>query len=125
MAETKLYNQDGKITCDKDILYSIVSLAAKEIKGVARLSNSLRPWYKKLFSKGDYEGVKIRFEQNGTIKVDVYVDVYIGESVPDLAFRVQENIKNNLSGMVEMKASNISEFKHEKGLTRAGVQTCV
>ncbi len=108
MAETKLYNQDGKITCDKDILYSIVSLAAKEIKGVARLSNSLRPWYKKLFSKGDYEGVKIRFEQNGTIKVDVYVDVYIGESVPDLAFRVQENIKNNLSGMVEMKASNIS-----------------
>ncbi len=108
MADTKLYDQDGKITCDKNILYSIVNLATKEIKGVARLSNSNLPWYKKMFAKGDYEGVKISFEANGTLKIDVYVDVYIGESVPDLAFRVQENIKNNLSSMVEMKASNIS-----------------
>ncbi len=108
MADSKLYSQDGKITCDKGILYSIVSLATKEIKGVARLSNSNLAWYKRMFSRGDYEGVKIRFEQNGTIKVDVYVDVYIGEDASDLAFRVQENIKNNLSGMVEMKASNIS-----------------
>ena len=108
MADTKLYNQDGKITCDKNILYSIVNLATKEIKGVARLSNSSLPWYQKLFAKGDYEGVKINFEASGTLEIDVYVDVYIGESVPDLAYRIQENIKNNLSSMVEMKASNIS-----------------
>lgn len=108
MADTKLYSEDGKITCDKNILYSIVNLATKEIKGVARLSNSNLPWYKKMFQKQDYEGVKIHFDANGTLKVDVYVDVYIGESTPDLAYRIQENIKNNLSGMVEMKASNIS-----------------
>ena len=108
MAEKTQYNEDGKITCDKNILYSIVSLATKEIKCVARLSNSSLPWYKKMFAKGDYEGVKIAFEQNGTLHVDVYVDVYIGESVPDLAYRIQENIKNNLSSMVEMKTSNIS-----------------
>ena len=108
MADTKLYSEDGKITCDKNILYSIVNLATKEIKGVARLSNSNLPWYKKMFQKQDYEGVKIHFDANGALKVDVYVDVYIGESTPDLAYRIQENIKNNLSGMVEMKASNIS-----------------
>ncbi len=108
MAEKKLYNQDGKITCDKNILYSIVNLATKEIKGVARLSNSNLPWYKKLFAKSDYEGVKITFEANGTLKIDVYVDVYVGENMPDLAYRIQENIKNNLSSMVEMKASNIN-----------------
>lgn len=108
MADTKLYSEDGKITCDKSILYSIVSLATKEIKGVARLSNANLPWHKKIFSKQDYEGVCIHFDANGALKVDVYVDVYIGEAAPDLAYRIQENIKNNLSGMVEMKASNIS-----------------
>ena len=108
MADTKLYSEDGKITCDKSILYSIVSLATKEIKGVARLTKANLPWHKKLTAKQDYEGVSIHFDANGALKVDVYVDVYIGESAPDLAYRIQENIKNNLSGMVEMKASNIS-----------------
>ncbi len=108
MTDNKRYNEDGKITCDKNILYSIVNLATKEIKGVARLSNSDLPWYKKLFSKQDYEGVKIRFESNGSLRIDVYVDVYIGESMPDLSYRIQENIKNNLSSMVEMKASSIN-----------------
>ena len=107
MAEKTQYNEDGKITCDKNILYSIVSLATKEIKGVARLSNSSLPWYKKMFAKGDYEGVKIAFEQNGTLHVDVYVDVYIGESVPDLAYRIQENIKLMLLVMYLMIISFI------------------
>ncbi len=108
MADTKLYGEGGKITCDKAILSSIVSLATKEIKGVARLSKKELPWYKKLFKNEDGEGVKIRFDANGAVKVDVYVDVYIGESVPELASKIQENIKNNLSSMVEIKASNIN-----------------
>ena len=108
MADTKLYGEGGKITCDKNILTSIVSLATKEIKGVARLSKTETPWYKKLFSKEDGEGVKVRFDENGSVKIYVYVDVYIGESVPEVAFKIQENIKNNLSSMVEIKASNIN-----------------
>ncbi len=108
MADTKMYGEGGKITCDKAILASIVGLATKEIKGVARLSNSETPWYKRLFNKEEGEGVKIKFDTNGAVKVDVYVDVYIGESVPELAFKIQENIKNNLSSMVEIKTSNIN-----------------
>lgn len=108
MADTKLYGEGGKITCDKAILSSIVSLAAKEIKGVARLSKSKSSWLKRLFKKEDDEGVVVKFDANGAVKVDVYVDVYIGESVPELAFKIQENVKNNLSSMVEIKASNIN-----------------
>ena len=109
MAEkTQKYNETGKITCDKEILYSIVNLAAKEIKGVANLSKANIPWYKRLFKKSLYEGVNIRFNANGTLKIDVFIDAYIGESVPDLAFKVQENIKNNLSSMVDMKTTKVN-----------------
>ena len=109
MAETsQKYGETGKITCDKDILFSIVNLAAKEIKGVASLSNSNMPWFKKIFKNSDYEGVSIHFNKNGTLTIDVYVNAYVGESVPDLAYRIQENIKNNLSSMVEMKATKIN-----------------
>jgi len=100
--------EKGKLTCDKDILYSIINLATKEIKGVASLTNSFIPWYKRMFRRNDYEGVIIKFNANGSLKIDVYVNTYIGESVPDLAFRIQENIKNNLSSMVDMKATHIN-----------------
>ena len=102
------YSEPGKITCDKDILYSIVNLATKEIKGVASLTNSSFPWYKKMFKKNDYEGVLIKFNVNGSLKVDVFINAYIGESIPDLAYRIQENIKNNLSSMVDIKATKIN-----------------
>lgn len=109
MAEkTQKYGETGKITCDKEILYSIVNLAAKEIKGVASLSKRNLAWYKRIFRKSLYEGVSIRFNANGSLKVDVYINTYVGENVPDLAFRVQENIKNNLSSMVEIKTTKIN-----------------
>ena len=45
---------------------------------------------------------------NGSLTVDVYINAYVGESVPDLAYRVQENIKNNLSSMVDIKTTKVN-----------------
>ncbi len=103
-------NQDtnnGKITLDRKILVSIINLAAKEINGVESVTNSARPWYKKLFKKYD-DGVEIKFEKNGALTVDVYINIYIGFSVPDIAYRVQENIRNSLATMVALKPLKIN-----------------
>ncbi len=103
-------NQDannGKITLDRKILVSIINLAAKEINGVESVTNSARPWYKRLFNRYD-DGVEIKFEKNGALTVDVYVNIYVGYSVPDIAYRVQENIRNSLSTMVALKPLKIN-----------------
>lgn len=98
---------NGKITLDRKILVSIINLAAKEINGVESVMNTTRPWYKKLFNRYD-DGVDIKFEKNGTLKVDVYINIYVGYSVPDIAYRVQENIRNSLSTMVALKPLKIN-----------------
>ena len=54
------------------------------------------------------EGVAIKFDINGTLNVDVYIRVYIGYSVPEIAYRVQENIKNSLNSMVGLKPGKIN-----------------
>jgi len=103
-------NQDanmGKITLDRKILVSIINLAAKEINGVESVTNSARPWYKRLFKKYD-DGVKIKFEQNGALTIDVFINIHIGFSVPDIAYRVQENVRNSLSTMVALKPMKIN-----------------
>ncbi len=102
-------NQEGsgKITLDRKILVSIINLAAKEINGVESVTNSQRPWIKRLFNRYD-DGVEIKFEKNGALTVDVYINIYIGYSVPDIAYRVQENIRNSLATMVALKPLKIN-----------------
>ena len=80
------------------------------VTGPARslsLTNEELPLLRRL-NKNKSEGVVIKFDLNGALNVDVYIRVYIGYSVPDIAYRVQENIKNSLNSMVGIKPGKIN-----------------
>ena len=98
----------GKLTCDKKILCSIISLATREINGVSALKSPVKNKLISFLSKEVGEGVKIKFNENGSLLVDVYITVLHNVSVPDVAFKVQENIKNNISSMVDMRTSKVN-----------------
>lgn len=98
----------GKTTCDRNILLSIISLATKEISGVSELVDTPSIVLKRMFKNKDSKGVKVSISPNGKVTVDVYIKVYLGVSVPDISFRVQENIKNNISSMVDLKTGKIN-----------------
>ncbi len=115
------FNEDkGKITCDRNILLSIISLATKEINGVASLEDSFWMKMKRFFNKSDSTGVRIKMSQTGQLNVDVYIKIFSGINVPDIAYRVQENIKNNIVSMVDMRVGKINvhivgvDFKTEE-----------
>lgn len=113
-------NNKGKVSCNRDILLSIVSLATKEITGVSCLCANFGNGLKKLFSNNYTEGVKIT-EVGDAILVDIYINILFGYSVSDVAFRVQENVKNGLSAMVDVKIESINvhvlgvDFKNDEG----------
>ncbi len=110
MADNKnnITKYKGKITCNRNILLSIIDLATKEICGVSGLATSFKSKIKSLFVKSNNPGVKIRFNPNGSLIVDVYVRLYYGYSVPDIAYKIQENIKNGISAMVDMRATKVN-----------------
>ena len=101
-------DNNGKITCDRKILVSIISLATKEISGVSALVDTFETKAKRIFNNNDSRGVKVKFYRNGKLVIDVYIKVFAGTNVPDICFRVQENIKNNIYSMVEMKTGKIN-----------------
>jgi len=101
-------NNKGKITCDKRILLSIISLATKEISGVSELVDTPSLLFKRIFNKYDSKGVMIKIAPNGKVTIDVYIKVFSGVNVADVSFRIQENIKNNISSMVELKTGKIN-----------------
>ena len=108
MAKKNELISKGKVDIDRDILLSIINLATKEISGVESLTNAYMSWAKRTLTKPKSEGVAIKFDGNNVLKVDVYITVYMGYSVPDIAFRVQENIKNSLGSMVGIKPGKIN-----------------
>lgn len=98
----------GKITCNRNILLSIIDLATREICGVSGLASSLKSKISKFFTKNKNPGVRVRFNPNGSLSVDVYIRMYYGYSVPDIAYKIQENIKNGISAMVDMKTTKVN-----------------
>ena len=89
----------GVISYSRSILKNIVTLAVKEIKGVASLYKSS--------AKNSYSGVKIEFVGNMVV-VDIAVNIYFGYSVPDTAFKIQENVKRSIETMTEYKVEAVN-----------------
>ncbi|MBQ3494523.1 MAG: Asp23/Gls24 family envelope stress response protein [Clostridia bacterium] len=110
MAEinNQMQENKGKITCDRNILVSIISLATKEISGVTALQDCFSMKFKRFFTKAENTGVKLKFASNGQLTIDVYVRIQAGTSVPEIAYKIQENIKNNIVSMVDMRVSKIN-----------------
>lgn len=82
----------GGVNYSKNVILSIISLATMEIRGVACL-----------------HGKKVNAEINGkTVDIDVFVDVKIGFSCADIAFRIQENIKRSVESMTDLKTGTIN-----------------
>lgn len=121
----KVYDnsENGRVYCDKSIMLSIINLAAKEISGVSALCNKFTSGIKRLFSSNYFDGVKVSYPTRGSIVIDVYIRVFFGYSVSDVAYRVQENIKNGVSSMLDIKIDGINvhvlgvDFSNEE-LTR-------
>lgn len=97
----------GNVTYGSDIVLSVINLATKEIAGVSSIVTKFSSVLKRWFSNNYYEGVKITYNKDA-MNVDVYINVCFGYNVTEVAFRVQENIKNSLSGMIDIKINRIN-----------------
>lgn len=104
----KKIEKHGNLICNPNIIFSIVNLATKEINGVIGLSKRSKNFFARTFQNEDYKGIKIKYNANGMLIVDVYIDVYSNISAPDLCFKVQENIRNCILNMADIKTEKVN-----------------
>ena len=64
--------------------------------------------FAKALQKKDFNGIKIQTNAAGQLIIDVFIDVYNDISAPDLCFKVQENIRNSIIGMVDVKPEYVN-----------------
>lgn len=101
-------NNNGQVSCNKSIVLSIISLATKEITGVASMDSRFTSKVKDKFCSNYFEGAKIKFVNKKKANIDVYINVYNNFNVAEIAYKVQENIKSSLKAMINLELGNIN-----------------
>ncbi|MBR6779141.1 MAG: Asp23/Gls24 family envelope stress response protein [Clostridia bacterium] len=100
---------------NKNMVVSIVSLAAKEIEGVKDVYKSKRLSLRSLFNRNIGKGVKIKYTKLG-ILIDIYIVVDPGCEVNEVVYHIQQNVKNSITSLLPLhiKAINVHVMDAEK-----------
>ena len=85
--------KNGKVVYNAGIVHSIVALAVAEVDGAVLL-------------QGKKNGISLQLEKDG-IFVDVSVCVKYGFNVPEISYRIQQSIKQNVENMTKYKVSEV------------------
>lgn len=102
--------QNGNVNISDEVVSIIASLAASEVKGVAGMANSLSGGFAELLGKKNLsKGVKVNLDAE-SVALDLSVIVEYGTKIPDVAWNVQEKVKNEVEAMtgLTVTAVNIS-----------------
>lgn len=106
-------NNFGQVKISNDVIATIAGLAALEVEGVETITT----FTDKLLKNNN--GVKIQIEDED-VNLDIMVLIYYGISIPDIALKIQENVKNTVETMTGLKVSQVNihiqgiSFKKEK-----------
>ncbi len=96
MSNFKLTSNDkqkGKIVYNAGIVQNIVEIAVTEVEGT-------------MLTQGKKGGISLYLERDG-IYVDVSVAVKYGYNVPELAYRIQQSVKQSVENMTRFKVAEV------------------
>ena len=97
MSNIRLTSNDkhsGKVVYNTGIIQNIVELAVAEVEGTVP-------------SQGKKSGISLYLEKDG-VYADVSVGVKAGYVVPELAYRVQQSVKQSVENMTHYKVAQVN-----------------
>lgn len=98
----------GKIEIAPDVIEVIAGIAASEVDGVAEMrGNFATGVVERLGKKNHGKGIRVELADEG-IKVDVYCLMKFGVSIPNVAQKVQDHIRQTLYNMTALHAEEVN-----------------
>ena len=86
----------GKVVYNNSIVRSIIELAVPRVEGVALNSTT-----------NSKDSILIEFSGETSVSVDVTVSVRYGYNIPDVAYNIQQSVKQNVEAMSKYKVETI------------------
>ena len=102
------HNDVGSIRIADEVVGIIAGLAATEVDGVAGMSAGLVGGIAEMLGKKNLsKGVKVEVGEREAA-VDLYIIVEYGVRIPDVALRVQENVKRAIESMTGLDVVEVN-----------------
>jgi uncharacterized alkaline shock family protein YloU len=98
----------GMIRIHKNVIASVAAIAAGEIEGVKRVGMDLKSGLLEIVGRKSFSAIKVNFDKNDDVKVEVPLIIKYGYNIPDIANRVQENVRNALDKMTNLSIKDIN-----------------
>ncbi|WP_342432254.1 Asp23/Gls24 family envelope stress response protein [Neobacillus sp. FSL H8-0543] len=113
-------NGQGKVEIAPEVIEVIAGIAASEVDGVSQMrGNFATGVVERLGKKNHGKGVKVELSESG-IKVDVYCLMKFGVSIPTVAGKIQDSIRQALLNMTALDAEAVNihvvgiQFENQK-----------
>ena len=109
MEEIKLPETGNNVKISDDVVQIIAGIAAGEVDGVHALGNSLAGGIAELLGgkKSVSRGVKVDIKED-TAVIDVHIVVRYGVRIPDVAWTVQEKVKDAVETMTGLEVLKVN-----------------
>lgn len=108
MGERKERNELGDVRIANEVVAVIAGLAAVEIDGVAGMSGGIAGGIAELLGRKNLaKGVKVEVGE-AQAAVDIYVVVEFGVRIPDVSWKIQENVKRAIETMTGLEVVEVN-----------------
>jgi len=106
--ERKLNSELGAIRIADEVVSIVAGLAATEIDGVASMSGGIAGGIAEALGRKNFsKGVKVDVGEEEAA-VDLFLIVRYGARIPDVAWAVQENVKNAIENMTGLRVQKVN-----------------
>jgi len=110
----------GAIRIANEVVAVIAGLAATEIDGLVGMSGGIAGGFAEMLGRKNLsKGVRVEVGEKEAA-VDIFVIVEYGAKIPDVASRVQENVKHAIESMTGLKVLEVNV--HVQGVSFPDVQ---
>lgn len=114
MADTEQQQDEGVIRIDDDVYSTIAAAVTEKVSGVAGMNPTLvNDFTNRLGLGGATQGVKIQHVSEDAVAVSVYITVTYGYRIPDIALRLQGQVKSAIEEMTGTQVGSVNVFVQE------------
>jgi len=100
--------ENGQIRIADEVVGVIAGLAATEVKGVAGMSGGIAGGIAEMLGRKNLsKGVKVEVGERETA-IDLYIIVEYGAKIPEVAWEIQENVKNAVETMTGLNVVEVN-----------------
>lgn len=105
--EVKEIEENG-IKIANEVIATIAGKSALEVKGVYSMFGGFAGGISEVFGKKSYtKGIKVDNTEKG-LKIDVNIIVEYGARIPDVAYEIQNKVKNSIENMTGLKMEEVN-----------------